>query len=411
MGRVILIPPQVNRILKRLQSRGYSAYVVGGCVRDSLLGRMPEDWDVCTSALPEETKACFPECRTIDTGIRHGTVTVMMADEPVEITTFRIDGEYRDHRHPESVTFTPDIREDLARRDFTINGMAYSPGDGLVDPFGGRWDLQRRIIRAVGDPDMRFREDGLRVLRALRFASVLGFSIEEQTETACLRTALAVRDVAAERIWKETAKLLMGKNAGPVLRRMRRIFEQASGTKLNEGEMTALSAVQTLPGKLAAAYGENLENALESFKCDKRTSVQAREIFRLTKKKLPRTEEEMLFLLRDYDPDLLREAFRLLGFLGLEQGGSRSGRLSDKLENEEKCQAECAIEMMDRLIREGRCFRRKNLAVNGKDLQNAGIERGREIGRILDRLLTMVIRGEIENDRSVLLRKVSELSD
>ena len=200
------IPFYVRTVLARLAAGGHEAYAVGGCVRDALDGRVPHDWDVCTSALPEETKACFPGFRVVETGIRHGTVTVLPEEEPVEITTYRVDGAYSDGRHPDAVSFTRSLREDLARRDFTINAMAYRPAevsaepapgetgadavdtDGeLVDPFGGREDLRRRLIRCVGDPNARFSEDALRILRALRFSAVLRCRIEPDTADAARR--------------------------------------------------------------------------------------------------------------------------------------------------------------------------------------------------------------------------------
>ena len=178
----ITVPPKGQHIIKTVQDAGFEAYVVGGCVRDSILGRTPQDWDITTSARPEQIKALFP--RTIDTGLQHGTVTVMVQGEGFEVTTYRIDGKYEDSRHPSHVTFTPDLREDLRRRDFTINAMAYNDGEGLVDLFGGLGDLEAGIIRCVGEPRERFREDALRILRAIRFSAQLGYSIEEETLAA-----------------------------------------------------------------------------------------------------------------------------------------------------------------------------------------------------------------------------------
>ena len=194
----IQLPEKVHNIIETLQSAGYEAYAVGGCVRDSLLGRIPNDWDITTSARPEETKRLFP--RTIDTGIQHGTVTVMMNKEGFEVTTYRIDGEYEDSRHPKEVTFTASLEEDLKRRDFTINAMAYNEQDGLVDIFGGIRDIEIGVIRCVGNAEERFTEDALRMLRAVRFSAQLGYRIEEATRDAIRRLAPSLQRISAERI-------------------------------------------------------------------------------------------------------------------------------------------------------------------------------------------------------------------
>lgn len=211
------IPIQVGAILSVLERQGHEAYVVGGCVRDSLLGQTPHDWDICTAALPEEVLASFPGERTILTGVAHGTVTLVREGVPYEITTFRVDGDYSDGRHPDSVSFVRSLREDLARRDFTVNAMAYSPRTGLVDCFGGRADLQERQVRAVGEPAARFEEDALRILRALRFASVYGFGIDAKTASAARELKNSMKNVAVERIFSEFTRLVCGIGARRVL--------------------------------------------------------------------------------------------------------------------------------------------------------------------------------------------------
>ena len=202
----IQIPSGANYIIKTLMAHGYEAYVVGGCVRDSILHKTPQDWDITTSATPEQTKALFP--RTIDTGIEHGTVTVMIQREGYEVTTYRVDGKYEDHRRPKEVTFTASLLEDLKRRDFTINAMAYNPEEGLVDAFCGAEDLEKGIIRCVGIPQERFDEDALRILRAVRFAAQLNFVIDEETQVAIREKALFLREISAERIQVELTKLI-----------------------------------------------------------------------------------------------------------------------------------------------------------------------------------------------------------
>lgn len=224
MNMRIEIPEEVGAILAVLERHGFEAYVVGGCVRDSLLGQTPHDWDICTAALPEEVMGCFTGERTLPTGIAHGTVTLVREGVPYEITTFRVDGDYSDGRHPDSVSFVRNLTEDLARRDFAVNAMAYSPRTGVVDCFGGWQDLQERQVRAVGKPAARFEEDALRILRALRFASVYGFGIEAKTASAARKLKNTLTNVAVERIFSEFARLLCGSGAGRVLTAFPDIF-------------------------------------------------------------------------------------------------------------------------------------------------------------------------------------------
>ena len=221
----LTLPGEVLTALSVLQAHGCIGYLVGGSVRDALMGRAPSDYDLAVSSTPEETARCFAGYRVIETGLRHGTVTVLIGDRSLELTTFRRDGAYRDHRRPDAVSFADDITDDLARRDFTVNAMAYHPDRGLVDPFGGRKDLRAHILRAVGDPDRRFNEDALRILRALRFASALGFAVEPATAAAAAANRELLRFVSAERIFAELKKLLAGKNAAAVLEDFRPVLE------------------------------------------------------------------------------------------------------------------------------------------------------------------------------------------
>ena len=214
----IEIPAYINSVIKRYYSAGFEAFCVGGAVRDSILKTTPEDWDITTNALPEETKKLFPDIKTVDTGIKHGTVSLVINRKCVEVTTYRTDGEYKDRRHPESVSFTRSLTEDLKRRDFTVNAIAYNNEKGIVDPFCGCDDIYNSIIRAVGDPDRRFKEDGLRILRALRFSSVLGFGIEENTKAAIHKNKELLKDISQERIAAELTKMLVGKNIFGVLK-------------------------------------------------------------------------------------------------------------------------------------------------------------------------------------------------
>ena len=205
----IRLPHDAYRLLQTLRAAGHSAYVVGGCVRDSLLGRLPGDWDICTSARPDEMKALFCSQRLILTGEKHGTVAVILHGKPYEMTTYRLDGSYRDHRHPDNVQFVDDLAADLARRDFTINAMAYAPGEGVIDLYGGRSDLAARVVRCVGTPADRFAEDALRILRALRFSAKLGFALDPATAAAALAARDTLRTVSAERLYTELDGLLL----------------------------------------------------------------------------------------------------------------------------------------------------------------------------------------------------------
>ncbi len=221
---MIILPESINKILSLLQASGFKAYVVGGCVRDSIMSKTPNDWDVTTDASPHEIKEVFADYKTIDTGIKHGTVTVITDNTPVEITTFRIDGEYTDNRRPDSVSFIKDIKEDLARRDFTINAIAFNPMEGIIDPYNGQDDINKQIIRCVGTPDKRFNEDALRILRAIRFSSVLGFDIEQNTAESIIRNQNKITEIAVERISVEMTKLLTGKNVHSVLINYKSVF-------------------------------------------------------------------------------------------------------------------------------------------------------------------------------------------
>ena len=218
------LPEGAKTILNRFSNGGYEAYVVGGCVRDALMGIQPHDWDICTSALPEETMALFSDCAVHPTGIQHGTVLIVLEGVGYEVTTYRVDGSYTDHRHPQQVSFVRSLKEDLARRDFTINAMAWNPSQGLVDCFGGQADLTQKLIRCVGDPARRFEEDGLRILRGLRFAARFGFALEEETAAALRQKASLLEDISAERILEELKGILVSPGVEQILRDYRDVF-------------------------------------------------------------------------------------------------------------------------------------------------------------------------------------------
>lgn len=393
------IPAGALETLRVLTAAGYEANLVGGCVRDLLRGESPNDWDICTSARPEETKGCFPGRRLIETGIRHGTVAVRMEDGLYEVTTYRVDGPYSDGRRPDSVRFVPSLTEDLARRDFTINAMALDVGGGVCDPFGGRADLQAERIRCVGDPDRRFQEDGLRVMRALRFAAALGFAIEPDTAAAVHRNRDRLRPVAAERIREEFCKLLPGAAAGAILRAypdVIRVFWPELDFQNWDG---IVRAIELAPPALTARLVLLLHGA-----------PQAGELLR--RLRFDNAACATALALLDHmdagmDPSL-PAVRRLLNELGAEKmallltvlqaeaaAGSRKN-FATVLDETKRS--------VDGILARGDCFTLQDLAVSGRDLLGAGVSPGPQVGRTLNALLEQVMDGTLPNEREMLLR-------
>lgn len=432
------LPRAAAMIIKRLNAHGHQAYAVGGCVRDSLLGIRPNDWDICTSALPEEMQAIFRDQHVVETGLKHGTLTVVIDHEPYEVTTFRVDGEYTDHRHPDAVTFVADVREDLARRDFTVNAMAYHPETGLVDAFGGQEDLVAGVIRCVGGPERRFDEDALRILRAMRFASTYGFSIEEHTARAVHTLKATLADVAAERIRVELGKLLCGKGAGRILRDYHDVittvlpqlapmagFEQHTPFHRYDVWEHTVRGVEAVPpsevlrltmllhdsGKPAAftmdengvghAHGHQkisrqiAEKVLTALRVDNATHDRVLTLVEchdwplstertLLKRRLNKFGEEALWQLIDVQ----RADAMGKGTLTVEEIETRIGAIRKALQE---------------LIDSNPCVTLKDLAVRGGDLIQAGVGKGKAIGQCLDYLLTEVMAERLDNDRQALL--------
>lgn len=366
------IPGYVDKVLGKLSSAGFEAYIVGGCVRDILMGEKPNDFDVTTNAVPDEICACFKGYKTIEVGKKYGTVIVLSGGRPVEVTTYRIDGEYMDSRHPEKVKFTRSLEEDLARRDFTINAVAYSCAQGMVDPFGGAEAIKKKKIACVGNPVRRFEEDALRILRALRFSSVLGFTIDEETVKAMYLCSRRLSKISAERINKELCKLVMGKNADEVLVKY--------GNLLAEGVPGFRAApVQDLPFnaayRLAALFPEHTKEYLKELRFDNETQSLAEKIAELRDKTLPEDETGICKILKSFGPEATALYF--------EAKGKR--------------------EIFEEVLRKGPCFRLKDLAVTGKDLMENGMEEGPWIGEALDLLLNKVIEKKVANKREDLL--------
>ena len=391
-------------LLDTLHRAGYAAYVVGGCVRDSLLGLTPHDWDLCTSALPQQGMELFGEEKCIPTGLQHGTVTVKQDGGLYEITTFRTEGTYTDGRHPDEVHFVPDVREDLARRDFTINAMAYNAKEGLVDPFGGQADLQSGILRAVGVPHQRFTEDALRILRLYRFAARFGFAIDPPTAQAAQALCAHLDCVSVERIEEELAKLLSAPAPAAYL------DEKILGVVLPELSPEALAAAkpvvdacpageQALPVRLAAlllSLGEDgtrrtLRRLRCSNACIEETAVLVREV------------------VSGVPVSLNIYTRKLLGKYNLCTV-QRLAALGTALQPEHAADFAALSELAEQLDADGVCCRVSQLAVNGRDLMAAGVPAGPGIRKILEVLLDGVIREEYPNERQALLTTVQQLA-
>ena len=389
-----------DEVLDTLQRAGFEAWYVGGCVRDTLLGRPIHDWDVTTSALPEQVLALFP--RTVPTGLQHGTVTVKRDGKLYEITTFRTEGRYSDGRHPDSVAFVPDLREDLARRDFTINAMAYSAEEGLCDPFGGREDLARGVVRAVGEPLRRFGEDALRILRLYRFAARFGFAIDEATEAAAKQLASHLDCVSAERIEEELNKLLAAPQPGAYLEPEVLAFvlpelppeELAKARKQVDALPAGTEQVSARWAALLLPLGETgARKALKRLKCSNAridgTAVLVRECGEKTPDALDKC-------------DLCLQAKRLLGKYDLHTVQQLTA-LWTALAPEEKASFDALRAEAEALTAQGACCRISQLAVNGRDLMAAGAAPGPGLRRVLEALLEEVITGRLPNEKTELL--------
>ena len=393
----IQLPYEVEWVIGKIRDAGYEAFAVGGCVRDTLLGRTPEDWDVTTSARPEAVKAIFE--RTVDTGLQHGTVTVLKNRKGYEVTTYRIDGEYHDGRHPDSVEFTPNLLEDLKRRDFTINAMAYSHETGIVDEFGGMEDLKAGIVRCVGRPEDRFTEDALRLLRALRFSAQLGFEIEESTYAAIKTIAPNLAKVSKERVQAELTKLLLSAHperilllketglSAQIVPGFDAVFAPALFSKLSR-----LPAEKSLrwAGFLLCQSTKQAEAVLKGLKMDNETIGNVSRMIEGAKETLPLEKPAVRRAMSRYTPYQLEGALKLKELMGSPV-------------------AEEIRRLREEIIRDGDCVSLKDLAVKGRDLLEAGVERGPMVGEILNHLFDLVLLYPEKNDRELLLKEVRRL--
>ena len=435
---MVTMPAGAAFVLQRLKENGFQGYVVGGCVRDSLLGRAPKDWDICTDALPEEMQRVFRDQHVIETGLKHGTLTVMYDHEPYEVTTFRVDGEYTDHRHPDEVRFVKNVVDDLARRDFTVNAMAWNPQSGLVDAFGGQEDLRAGVIRCVGEADRRFGEDALRIMRALRFASVYGFDIEAETAAAVHRLKDTLRDVAAERIRVELAKLLCGKGAGKMLREYADVFfailpqmapmhgfDQRTPYHAYDVWEHTVRAVENAPSTETLRLTLLLHDAGKpaAFTVDEQGVGHAHGHHRLSAEIAAEvlaylrldnaTRDRILMLVEHHDWPLSTERTllkRRLNRLGEEalyqlievQRADALGKGTEAAADVE-ARTEELRQALTALLAERPCVTLRDMAVNGRDLMAEGIAHGKQLGETLNWLLAEVLNERLPNEREALL--------
>ena len=411
------LPREVRIIIETLEARGFEAYAVGGCVRDLFLQRTPQDFDVTTSARPEEVKACFR--RTVDTGIKHGTVTVMFGKRGYEVTTYRIDGKYHDSRHPDSVSFTSDLSEDLRRRDFTINAMAYSETKGVIDLFSGQEDLRRRVVRAVGDPEERFREDALRILRCIRFAAQLDFSIDPETFRAARKLAPSLNLISRERVREELMKILLSDHPEylDLLREigaMRDIIPEYP-----EDSRVLAAAFRSLPKnpvlRLAALF--SLAESPEA----------GDDPVKRTPEQLAEASEERLKVLR-FDRAAIQKTAHLVRNTGIplsEEGPvfrrsiSAAGKedfpalisLLRAIHTAEGLDTKILEKMEEgyrETCRKGLCTSIRELKVSGKELMDMGVPKGPAVGELLNRLLLYVLDSPEKNEKDILLAFAAE---
>ena len=399
----IVLPSGAARVIQLLKDGGYRAYAVGGCVRDSLRGVMPNDWDICTSATPEQMLRVFKGLRLIETGLKHGTVTVLLEGEPYEVTTFRIDGAYTDHRHPDSVAFTDDITLDLSRRDFTMNAMAYSPHIGLVDPFDGRRDLSERRIRCVGKARRRFEEDPLRILRAIRFASVMDMDIDAQTGEMAKELSPLLRHVSAERIAVELKKLLMGASVGRILAEYSAVLrafipELPADSSEWRHTVNAISAsVAALPVRLAlllGGLGGELANAvLCRLKLDNETIQTVTTLVALRRQPIPQDASGIRHMLCDIGERRLRLLLEVW----------RADHCADTVAPSDIDPCARAVALLDEVLSQGQCYQLADMHINGRDLIALGAPRGKAIGELLSGLLEQVLNGTLDNERQQLV--------
>ena len=392
----IQIPENANEIIATLAEAGYEAYVVGGCVRDAILGREAADWDITTNARPEQVKALFP--RTVDTGLQHGTVTVLNGKEGFEVTTYRIDGEYLDGRHPEQVLFTPNLLEDLKRRDFTINAMAYNEKEGLVDAFGGIGDLERGQIRCVGDPRERFTEDALRILRAVRFSAQLDFEIEAETKAALAEFAPRLTKVSAERIQVELMKLLTSDHP-----EVFRVVWETGITAVILPEFDACMETPQHNPHHCWNVGEHILQTLTGVEKDKALRWAAL-LHDMGKPATRTTDEQGIDLSLIHISEPTRQFPDYLKLARADALAQNPALLPEKLARLSEIER-----LYTEILEAQNCLSLKDLAVTGRDLIDAGVKPGPTLGVILNAMLEAVIEHPEYNTKEYLLERILPL--
>lgn len=397
----IVLPKAVRYIITQLNKRGFEAYIVGGCVRDYLLGKTPKDWDITTSALPEQVKAVFSH--TYDTGIEHGTVTVLIDKIGYEVTTYRIDGEYKDNRHPEKVVFTSKLEGDLARRDFTINAIAYNETEGFVDRFGGLEDLRLGVIRAVREPEERFREDALRMMRALRFSAQLGFEIEEKTLKAISDNASLIKNISGERIRDELLKLLLSSNPLKIydlkttgltdnfMPLLSYVLEKEKGLIEACLEKTEADTVKRLALVFYRLDDKKIKGALKQLKLDNKTLKNIMTLSEHMKIEPDVTEYGIRKLISVSSWEDAERIIYMRGIVGSDTCVDKTMTLLETIKQRKDC-----------------CFV-SELAIGGDDLIKQGITSGRAVGELLKKCLEKVLENPSDNNREYLLKEVCGL--
>lgn len=439
-------PAHIETVLNALWAAGFEAHPVGGCVRDRLLGREPADWDVCTSARPEQTKTVFRDFRCIETGLKHGTLTVLSHGRPVEITTYRTERGYADNRHPDGVEFISSLADDLSRRDFTINAMAFAPDGAVIDLYGGRADLAAGLVRCVGDPGLRFREDALRILRALRFAAKLEFSVEEATARAIRENRHLLRNISPERVFAELKGILVAPGAGAVLRAFSQVifefipelaplhgFDQKSPHHIHDVWTHTTYAVEAIDpepvlrlvmllhdvGKPACFFtdengvghfyghaeaGERLADAiLRRLRCDNAAREVVLRFIHYHDIQPPQTRKAVRRLVTKLGPEDTRRLIACWKADSADRAAPVRERNLAVIAGTES--------LLEEVLAGETCFSLKDLAVSGGDILALGVEKGPLVGRILNELFRLVTEEELPNHRAALLQKAAFLAE
>ncbi len=443
---VIKIPSQVNRAIEILQNGGHSAYVVGGAVRNILMNIPVNDWDITSCALPDETLELFRDYKTIETGIKHGTVTVIIDGISLEITTYRIEHGYSDNRHPDKVDFTDKVEDDLSRRDFTVNAIAYSPNAGFVDPFGGCEDIKNKTIRCVGDPDKRFGEDALRILRALRFASVLGFKISPETAESIHRNKHLLKNISVERIFAELSKLLCGKNAAAILKEYKDVIffvlpelePMHNCTQNHERHIYdvwghSVKAIEAVPPEPELRFAMLLhdsgkphckstdQNGVDHFYSHGKISKKIAFDILTGLKTSTKFKKTVCNLVEYHDflPDKISKKTykKYIAKLGIETVENlflvREADIlaqNPRFHNESLKENETGKKILKEIISEKNCFKISDLAVDGKMLANIGITPSPAMGKIMEMLLDEVMDEKLPNEQKALIERAKQLA-